>query len=125
MEVDQFAGGTLHFIWYDEEPPGNKGRMIHEENEQRLLHYNGYFVFTMTPLLGFGGLTYNLLTDKGKPKQETDPTGSSRSTSTRTTTPTCPMRPRRGAEGQECRSHHCSRRGQLRPLRRGHLSPVG
>jgi hypothetical protein len=26
MEVDQFAGGTLHFIWYDEEPPGNKGR---------------------------------------------------------------------------------------------------
>jgi hypothetical protein len=29
----------------------------------------------MTPLLGFGGLTYNLLTDKGKPKQDTDPDG--------------------------------------------------
>lgn len=75
MEVDQYAGATLHFVWYDEEPPGNKGRMIHEENEQRLLHYNGYFLFTMTPMLGFGGLTYNLLTDKGKPKRETDPDG--------------------------------------------------
>jgi phage terminase large subunit-like protein len=72
MEVDQHAGGTLHRVWYDEEPPGNKGRMIYEENEQRLLHHDGDTLFTMTPLLGFGGLTYDLLTDKGVPRNDED-----------------------------------------------------
>ncbi len=72
MDVDQHAGTTLHRIWYDEEPPGNKGRLIFEENEQRLLHYDGDTLFTMTPLLGFGGLTYELLTDKGEPRDDED-----------------------------------------------------
>lgn len=71
MEVDQHAGGTLHRVWYDEEPPGNKGGRIKEENDVRLLHYDGDSIWTMTPLLGFSTVAFTELMDRhGEPRAD-------------------------------------------------------
>jgi hypothetical protein len=32
MDVDAFAGADLHFVWFDEEPPGEKGKLQFEES---------------------------------------------------------------------------------------------
>lgn len=71
MDVDQFAGGTLHRIWYDEEPPGNKGKLIAEENDMRLLHYDGDTLFTFTPLLGLSW-AFHELTVRGELRTDED-----------------------------------------------------
>ena len=48
QSMDKHAGTSLHFVWFDEEPPYN----IFKENLLRLLDTDGWFWVTMTPLLG-------------------------------------------------------------------------
>lgn len=43
---DTLGGATLHFVWYDEPPP----RAHRDECATRLLRYNGFELYTMTPL---------------------------------------------------------------------------
>lgn len=52
QDVDAHAGAALHFSHFDEEPEGEKGKLLWEENMTRLADYNGDFRLTMTPLFG-------------------------------------------------------------------------
>lgn len=52
QDLDKFGGAALHRVHFDEEPPGEKGRLIYNESRMRLIDYGGEVVFTMTPLLG-------------------------------------------------------------------------
>lgn len=63
MEVDAFAGADLDRVHFDEEPPGNKGYLQFDESLARLLDRQGDVRFTMTPLLGFTWLFYELTED--------------------------------------------------------------
>ncbi len=45
---DKFAGASLDFVWFDEEPPKD----IFDECKMRLLDKKGFLFCTMTPLLG-------------------------------------------------------------------------
>jgi phage terminase large subunit-like protein len=46
MDVDKFGGAAMHFIGYDEPPPGD----IRRECKMRLVDYGGFEMFAMTPL---------------------------------------------------------------------------
>lgn len=63
MEVDAFAGADLDRVLFDEEPPGNKGYLQYDESLARLIDRQGDVRFTMTPLLGFTWLYYELTSD--------------------------------------------------------------
>lgn len=52
QDLDTFAGAALHRVHLDEEPPGEHGRRIYNENLMRLTDYNGDLLLTMTPLFG-------------------------------------------------------------------------
>lgn len=52
QDVDAHAGTALHFVHFDEEPEGDKGLLLFNENMTRLADYNGDFRLTMTPLFG-------------------------------------------------------------------------
>lgn len=48
QDTDKFAGVPRHFIHYDEEPPQH----IYQENQARLIDYDGDAWFTLTPVEG-------------------------------------------------------------------------
>lgn len=52
QDVDAHAGADLDWVHFDEEPPGEKGRLVYQENVVRLLDRGGALWLTMTPLLG-------------------------------------------------------------------------
>lgn len=52
MEVDAFAGASLHRVHFDEEPLYDHGRDIYNECLARLIDHGGDMLITMTPLLG-------------------------------------------------------------------------
>jgi phage terminase large subunit-like protein len=52
QDLDAHAGAGLHRVHFDEEPEGEKGVELYEENMARLADHNGDFVLTMTPLFG-------------------------------------------------------------------------
>lgn len=53
QDVDKFQGATLHWVHFDEEPGGEKGRRIYNECRARLrAPQGGRISFTMTPFLG-------------------------------------------------------------------------
>lgn len=52
QDVDKHSGASLDRVHFDEEPPGEKGRLIFQENKMRVLDREGQISFTMTPLLG-------------------------------------------------------------------------
>lgn len=62
QQQEDHAGVTLHRVHFDEEPLGNQGKLIYEENQKRLWRYakkpGSQMMFTMTPSLGGGGLTW-------------------------------------------------------------------
>jgi len=53
QELDKFAGDSLHWIWFDEEPP----KHIFTECMMRLIDTDGYWWMTMTPV---DGMTWTL-----------------------------------------------------------------
>lgn len=52
MEVDAFAGASLHRVHFDEEPLYEHGQEIFRECVARLIDHGGDLLITMTPLLG-------------------------------------------------------------------------
>jgi hypothetical protein len=70
MEVDAFAGADLHRIHFDEEPPGEKGKIQYEESLIRLVLYGGDVRFTLTPLLGLSWLYEELTDGFGNPRDD-------------------------------------------------------
>lgn len=69
MDLDRFSGAALHQVHFDEEPPGQKGRLIWQESLMRVIDYGGTTRITMTPLLGLSW-SYHELTNKGVPRQD-------------------------------------------------------
>jgi phage terminase large subunit-like protein len=72
MDVDAFAGADLHFVWFDEEPPGEKGKLQFEESWARVTDYDGHVRWTLTPLLGLGFVYYELTNRNGNPRDDED-----------------------------------------------------
>lgn len=70
MDIDAYAGATLHYAWLDEEPPGHMGRMQFEETLTRLLVHDGWLRVTMTPLLGLGWMFSELTDQFGNPRDD-------------------------------------------------------
>lgn len=64
QDTDKFAGVPRHFTQYDEEPPYH----IYQECQARLIDYNGYAWFTMTPVEGMTWIYEDLFL-----KAESDP----------------------------------------------------
>jgi len=56
MGRDKFAGASLDFVWFDEEPPFD----IYQECRMRVLDRSGEIFGTMTPLLGLTWV-YNII----------------------------------------------------------------
>lgn len=56
QDRDAHAGVELHWVRFDEEPPGEHGRGLYTENIARLRKYapDAQIQFTMTPLFGMG-----------------------------------------------------------------------
>lgn len=52
QDLDAHAGAALHRVHFDEEPEGDKGRELFQENMMRLADHDGDFCLTMTPLFG-------------------------------------------------------------------------
>ena len=52
QDIDAHAGAALHRVHFDEEPDGDKGLSLFNENYARLTDYDGDFCLTMTPLFG-------------------------------------------------------------------------
>ncbi len=52
QDLDAHAGAALHFVHFDEEPEGDKGLELFNENMARLVDFDGDFKLTMTPLFG-------------------------------------------------------------------------
>lgn len=44
----RWQGATIHFVWYDEEPPED----VYVEGKTRTVVYDGFVMLTFTPLLG-------------------------------------------------------------------------
>jgi hypothetical protein len=63
MDIDAFASADLDRVHFDEEPPGEKGRLQFDESEARLIDRDGDVRFTMTPLLGLSWVYYELAED--------------------------------------------------------------
>jgi hypothetical protein len=70
MDVDAFAGADMHFIWFDEEPAGEKGKEQYEESLMRLIDYNGHIRWTLTPLLGLNFVYHKLTDADGAPRDD-------------------------------------------------------
>lgn len=69
MDVDAFAGADVDRVWFDEEPPGEKGRLQFDESLARLIDRDGDVRFTLTPLLGLNWV-FHELTEDGTPRQD-------------------------------------------------------
>jgi phage terminase large subunit-like protein len=70
MEIGAFAGADLDRVWFDEEPPGERGRQQYEESLGRLADRDGEVRWTLTPLLGLT-FVYDELTDRdGNPRDD-------------------------------------------------------
>jgi hypothetical protein len=67
MDIDAYAGAELDRAHFDEEPPGEKGKLQYDETLARLIDRDGDVRFTMTPLLGLSWLYYEL-TDHDEPR---------------------------------------------------------
>ena len=52
QDLDAHAGAALHRVHFDEEPEGDKGLQLWQENMMRLADFDGDFCLTMTPLFG-------------------------------------------------------------------------
>jgi phage terminase large subunit-like protein len=52
MEVDAFAGASLHRVHFDEEPAHEHGKSLYTEAVTRLIDHGGDMLMTLTPLLG-------------------------------------------------------------------------
>lgn len=72
MDIDSFASAELDRVWFDEEPPGEKGKQQFEESEFRLIDRGGDIRITMTPLFGMSWLYYELTDDQGNPRDDED-----------------------------------------------------
>lgn len=70
MDIDAYAGAGLHMIWFDEEPPGEKGRQQFEESEARTTDYDGEIRLTLTPLLGLSWVFHELTDQFGNPRDD-------------------------------------------------------
>jgi hypothetical protein len=67
MDVDAFASADLDIAWFDEEPPGEKGKLQWEETGQRLIDRDGLERWTLTPLLGLSFVYHELTDEHGNP----------------------------------------------------------
>jgi phage terminase large subunit-like protein len=70
MDVDAFAGAEKHMVWFDEEPPGDKGRQQYEESLGRVAEYDGDIRWTLTPLLGLSFVYHELTDGFGNPRDD-------------------------------------------------------
>jgi hypothetical protein len=70
MDVDAFAGADLDLAWFDEEPPGEKGRQQYEETLGRLADRDGEVRWTLTPLLGLNFVYHELTDGFGQPRDD-------------------------------------------------------
>lgn len=52
MEIDAFAGASLHRVHFDEEPAHEHGKSLYTEAITRLIDHGGDVLMTLTPLLG-------------------------------------------------------------------------
>jgi phage terminase large subunit-like protein len=69
MDIDSYASATLHRVWFDEEPPGEKGKRQYEESLMRVMALDGEIRWTLTPLLGLN-FVYSELTTDDKPRDD-------------------------------------------------------
>jgi phage terminase large subunit-like protein len=69
QELDKHGGAALHFVHFDEEPGGDKGRRLYEENLMRLVDFGGHMILTFTPLMGLSW-SYHELTRMGEPRTD-------------------------------------------------------
>lgn len=69
QDLSSHGGQALHFVHFDEEPPGYKGEQVYNENLARLIDFDGQAKFSMTPLLGLSW-TYDELTIGGEPRND-------------------------------------------------------
>jgi hypothetical protein len=60
MPIDSFSGLQLDRVVFDEEPPGEMGKQQYEESQARLIDRGGDIRFTLTPLLGYSWLYFEL-----------------------------------------------------------------
>lgn len=60
MDIDAYSGTDLDRVHFDEEPPGEKGKLQFDESETRLIDREGDLRFSMTPLLGLSWVYYEL-----------------------------------------------------------------
>jgi hypothetical protein len=72
MDVDAFAGADMHFVGFDEEPSGEKGKAQFEESLARLVDYDGHIRWSLTPLLGLNFVYYELTDKDGQPRDDED-----------------------------------------------------
>lgn len=52
QDVNKFGGSAKHWIYFDEEPTGERGYRIYQECLMRTIDFRGKVWFTMTPVLG-------------------------------------------------------------------------
>jgi hypothetical protein len=71
MDIDAFAGAELDRVHFDEEPPGEKGKLQYDESLARLIDRDGDVRFTMTPLLGLSWVYYEL-TEGEQPRDDAE-----------------------------------------------------
>lgn len=70
MEIDSFAGADVDRVWWDEEPPGERGRSQFEESSGRLVDRDGDMRWTLTPLLGLNFVYHELTDEHGQPRDD-------------------------------------------------------
>jgi phage terminase large subunit-like protein len=63
QDIEKFGGAAKHWIHFDEEPPGERGRSIYEECMMRTADYRGRLWFTLTPVSGMSW-TYDHLVER-------------------------------------------------------------
>jgi phage terminase large subunit len=63
QDIQKFGGSAKHWIHFDEEPPGERGKKIYEECLMRLMDYRGHMWFTLTPVSGMSW-TYDELYER-------------------------------------------------------------
>jgi hypothetical protein len=72
MDIDAFAGADMHYVAFDEEPAGEKGKEQFEESLARLVDYDGHVRWALTPLLGLNFVYYELTDKDGQPRDDED-----------------------------------------------------
>src|SRR3954451_23705968 len=60
MPITSVSGLQLDRVIFDEEPPGEMGKQQYEESQTRLIDRGGDIRFTLTPLLGYSWLYFEL-----------------------------------------------------------------